>query len=340
MLSHWKKIVPAFLTAGLLLTAFERTRTDRLMVDSAQALLASLYPDQKKKIAFALDNLDERTHWLYTPFERHGLMLKEMSPTQQRLAEALLAAGLASQGLIKAHTIMSLDTLLFIQEKDGNLERDPSKYYFSIFGDPKTEGTWGYRFEGHHVSLNYTVVNGKIASTPSFFGSNPAEVLEGKRKGLRVLGREQDLGQKMIASLTAEQQAVAIVDQKPYTDILTTNSRKAALTGQPNGLPVSKMTAAQKAILDEVVAEYAYDFPSDIADTRLAQYKRLQNEAFFAWSGSTKPAGRHYYRIQTPEFMIEYDKAQEDGNHIHSVWRDFKNDWGEDLLAAHLKAAH
>lgn len=267
-------------------------------------------------------------------------MLKEMSPTQQRLAEALFAAGLASQGLIKAHTIMSLDTLLFIQEKDGNLERDPSKYYFSIFGEPKMEGTWGYRFEGHHVSLNYTVVNGKIASTPSFFGSNPAEVREGKRKGLRVLAREQDLGHKMIEALTAEQQAIAIVDQKPYMDILTTNSRKAALTGQPNGLAVSKMTAAQKAVLDELVGEYAYDFPSDIADARLAQYKRLQNEAFFAWSGSTKIDERHYYRIQTPEFMIEYDKAQEDGNHIHSVWRDFKNDWGEDLLAAHLKAVH
>lgn len=337
---NWKRAIPAFVAAGLLAAAYERTRTDQLMVDSAKALLAALGPEQRKRIAFPLDNMDERTHWLYTPFERRGLPLREMTSAQQQLAEALLSAGLSSQGLIKAHTIMSLDQILYIVEKDGNTERDPAKYFFTIFGEPTPNGAWGYRFEGHHVSLNYTIVAGRIASSPSFFGSNPAQVMDGRRKGLRALAREEDLGRKMLDSLTEEQRAIAVVDKNPYPDILTTNSRKAALNGQPSGLPFAKMTAPQKEILEQLVAEYAWDFPQDIADARMAQFRRLQGNLFFAWAGGVRPGERHYYRIQTPEFLIEFDKALEDGNHIHSVWRDFKNDWGEDLLAAHYKASH
>ena len=337
---NWKRILLAFLAAGLLTAAYERTRSDQLMADSAKAFLASLSPEQRKRATFALDNMDERTHWLYTPFERRGLTLREMTPAQQQLAEALLSAGLSSQGLIKAHTIMSLDQILYIAEKDGNIERDPAKYFFTVFGEPGKDAAWGYRFEGHHVSLNYTVAGGKIASTPSFFGSNPAEILEGRRKGLRALAREEDLGRKLLDSLTEEQRGIAVVEKTPYPDILTTNSRKAALNGQPNGLPSAKMTASQKEILEQLVAEYAWDFPPEIAEARMAQFRRLEGNLFFAWAGGVQPGQKHYYRIQTPEFLIEFDKAQEDGNHIHSVWRDFKNDWGEDLLAAHYKASH
>src|SRR5215472_18217785 len=204
--------------------AYERAKTDELMYQSATQFLVSLSPEQKKRVQFPLDNMDERTHWLYTPFPRQGLALREMTTAQQQLAEALLSAGLSSQGLIKAHTIMSLDQILYVMEKDGDLERDPMKYYVTIFGEPSAKGAWGYRFEGHHVSLNYTIVNGKIASTPSFFGSNPAEVLETRRKGLRALGREQDTAQKMINSLTPAQLAEAVTDKTAPGDILTTNS--------------------------------------------------------------------------------------------------------------------
>jgi hypothetical protein len=284
--------------------------------------------------------MDERTHWLYTPNPRNGLALREMNRGQQQLAEALLSAGLSSQGLIKAHTIMSLDQILFIMEKDGVFERDPAKYYFTVFGEPALNGTWGYRIEGHHVSLNYTVVDGKIASSPSFFGANPAEILEGRHKGLRALAREDDLGFKLMDSLTPEQRETAIVDKTAYPDVVTKNSRKAALSGQPNGLPSSKMTVAQKQLLEDLVAEYADDFPPEIANTRMTKFHRLEGDLYFAWSGGTGHGDKHYYRIQTPEFMIEFDKSQDNGNHIHSVWRDFKGDWGEDLLAAHYKSSH
>jgi hypothetical protein len=339
VLLNWR-ILSALVAVGLVAAASERVRSERLMVDAAKNLLSSLSPEQRKRAVFTLDNMDERTHWLYTPFQRNGLTLREMTSTQQQLAEALLSAGLSSQGLVKAHTIMSLEQILLIAEKDGDLERDPAKYFFSIFGEPTMNGTWGYRFEGHHVSLNYTVVGGMIASTPSFFGSNPAEIREGRRKGLRVLAREEDLGHGLMDSMTPEQRGIAIVDKTAYGDILTTNSRKAALSGQPNGLPSAKMTAAQKQMLDDLVSEYADDFPPEIASARMAQFHRLADMAFFAWSGGTAHNDKHYYRIQTPEFLIEYDKTQDDGNHIHSVWRDFKGDWGEDLLAAHYKASH
>src|SRR5579864_1242920 len=209
----WKYALLIPLAVGLLTAAYDRTHTDHLMVDAAKNYLVSLNPDQRKLTSFALDNMDERTHWLYTPFLRHGLTLREMTQTQRNLAEALVAAGLSSQGLVKAHTIMSLEEILFIAEKDGDMERDPGKYFVSIFGEPSEHGTWGYRFEGHHVSLNYTIVDGKIASSPSFFGSNPAKILEGRRKGLRALAREDDLGYKLIESLTGEQRAIAVVDK-------------------------------------------------------------------------------------------------------------------------------
>jgi hypothetical protein len=336
----WKYALLIPLAVGLLTAAYERAHTDHLMVDAAKNYLVSLNPDQRKLTSFALDNMDERTHWLYTPFLRHGLTLREMTQTQRNLAEALVAAGLSSQGLVKAHTIMSLEEILFIAEKNGDMERDPGKYFVSIFGEPSEKGAWGYRFEGHHVSLNYTIVDGKIASSPSFFGSNPAQIMDGRRKGLRALAREDDLGYKLVGSLTGEQRAVAVVDKEAPGDILTTNTRKAALTGQPTGLAYAKMTAPQKEAMDALIAEYANDFPPEIASQRIEQFRRLQGNAFFAWSGPVEPGQKHYYRVQTPEFLIEFDETQDNGNHIHSVWRDYKNDWGEDLLAAHYKTSH
>ena len=324
----------------LLAIAYERARPDELMQQTAAQFLVSLNPDQKKRAQFPLDDMDERTHWLYTPNPRRGLALREMTAAQQQLAEALLSAGLSSQGLIKAHTIMSLDQILYVLEKDGDLERDPMKYYISVFGEPSGKSPWGYRFEGHHVSLNYTIVNGKIASTPSFFGSNPAEVLETQRKGLRVLARQQDSAQRMIDSLTPAQLAEAVTDKTAPADVLTTNSRKAALNGQPNGLAWAKLTTVQKDLLEQLVAEYAFDFPPEIAEARLAQFRKVQGQSYFAWAGGVRPGEKRYYRVQTPEFLIEFDQTQDNGNHIHSVWRDYKGDWGEDLLAAHYRSGH
>jgi hypothetical protein len=190
------------------------------------------------------------------------------------------------------------------------------------------------------VSVNYTVLDGSLVSSPSFFGANPAEVKSGPRAGLRALMREEDIALELVQSLTDEQRAVAIVDKTAPKEIITAESRKAALSGQPNGLPFSKMTAKEKEILGRLVGEYAGDFPAPIADMRLEEYRKNQANLFFAWAGGMKRSEPLYYRIQTPQFLIEFDKTQDNANHIHSVWREFNGDWGGDLLAQHYQAAH
>jgi hypothetical protein len=219
-------------------------------------------------------------------------------------------------------------------------ERDPEKYYVTIFGEPSEKGTWGFRFEGHHVATNFTIVNGKIASSPNFFGANPAEVREGPRTGLRALKREEDVARDFMNSLNAEQKKVAIVDPAAPREITTSNIRKVAIQGAPKGIQYSQLTAAQKEIMDALVAEYATNFPPMIADFRLDQYKKNQGQAYFAWMGGLAKGEGHYYLLRTPAFIIEYDNTQDGNNHIHSVWRDFNGDFGEDLLGGHYTVAH
>ncbi len=324
---------------AVVIAAYERTASISVMTEAARAYLNSLSPELRARTMFAFQT-DERLNWHFVPLERKGVALREMTSAQKHLAEALLSAGLSQQGVIKAHTIMSLDQILKDMEKGKGPERDPEKYYVSIFGEPTDQGTWGYRFEGHHISLNFTIVNGKIASSPNFFGANPAEVKEGPRAGLRALRREEETGRAFIKSLTDAQRAIAIVDKTAYKDIITFDSRKAALSGQPNGLPFSKMTAKQKELLAEIIHVYASNFPPQIAESRLEQYRKTQNNLFFAWSGGIEPGEAHYYRVQTPAFLIEYDDTQNNANHIHAVWRDFEGDFGLDLLAQHYQASH
>jgi hypothetical protein len=327
------------LGAILLTSAFYRTNSASLMAEAANRFLAALTPEQRSKAAFSFEDA-ERVNWAFVPQERKGLPLREMSPYQKHLASALLSAGLSQTGYIKAVTIMSLEDVLRIMENATEERRNPEKYYFSIFGKPSDMGTWGYRVEGHHVSQNYTVVNGQVLDAPSFFGANPAEVRQGPRAGLRVLAAEEDLGREVISSLDAGQQKVAIVDQKAYNDILTSNSRRAALKGQASGLSASKMTAKQFDRFMALLDEYAHNLPDQVAEAREAQIKKAGKDIFFAWAGGLERGDPHYYRIQSPTFLIEYDNSQDEANHIHSVWRDFTGDFGEDLLKQHYQASH
>jgi hypothetical protein len=324
---------------GLLTAAYERIQSSSVMTDAARAYLASLTPEERARGTFPY-NADERMNWHFVPIERKGVALREMTTAQKHLADALFSAGLSQRGIIKAHTIMSLEAVLKEQEKGKGPERDPEKYYVSIFGEPSDTGTWGYRFEGHHISMNFTVANGRIASSPNFFGSNPAEVKDGPRKGLRALKREEDLGRALVKSFTDAQRSVAIVDKTAPKDIITFDSRKAALNGQPNGIPFSKMTAQQKEMLTDLIGEYASNFPEQVATYRMDQYKKAQNNLFFAWAGGTEKGEPYYYRVQTPVFLIELDDTQNDANHIHSVWRDYDGDFGADLLSQHYQASH
>jgi hypothetical protein len=310
-----------------------------LMTECANRFIAALDANQRGKATFAFD-IDERMNWHFIPKERKGLPLREMTPCQKHLASALLAAGLSQTGYIKAVTIMSLEDVLKIIESDSGERRNPEKYYFSVFGTPSDGGTWGYRVEGHHLSQNFTVVNGKVIDGPSFFGANPAEVRQGPRKGLRTLAGEEDLGIELIHTLDEQQQKVAIVDLNAYADILTAASRKAALRGQPSGLSASKMNANQFDALMTLMEEYARNVSDELAEGRREQISKAGRNIYFAWSGGISPSDPHYYRVQTPSFLIELDDTQDDANHIHSVWRDFRGDFGQDLLQHHYQVSH
>ena len=339
-MTSWLPRLGAVAAGAVLLTAaYTRISSASLMSECANRFLNALTPEQKAKATFAFDDA-ERANWAFIPKERKGLTLREMTPYQKQLAYALLNAGLSQVGYTKAVTIMSLDDVLRVMENDSGERRNPEKYYFSIFGTPTEKGTWGYRVEGHHCSQNYTVVNGRVLDAPSFFGANPAEVRVGPRAGLRVLAQEEDLGRDVIASLDAEQRKTAIVDEQAPKEVLTSNSRQAALKGQPSGISAAKMNAQQFDKLTTLLQMYAENMPDQLAQLREEQIKKAGRNIYFAWAGGVNKGEPHYYRVQTSAFLVEYDCTQDKANHIHSVWRDFTGDFGEDLLKQHYLASH
>jgi Protein of unknown function (DUF3500) len=306
------------------------------MADAANNFLAALTPEQQAKATYAFQD-DERFDWHFIPKPRKGLPFKEMTSGQQKLADALLDSGLSQRGYAKAVTIMSLDDILKEMEKDTTGRRDPNGYYFTIFGKPGPD-TWGWRVEGHHLSLNYVVRGDQVlAATPAFFGANPAEVKDGPRKGLRVLGEEETLGRAFVKSLTEAQQKVAILMMEAPKEMITTNARKAQLLNPP-GLPASELTGEQKESLRNLLKNYAYRHRAELAEDDL---KKIDAAGFdkvhFAWVGSTEPGEPHYYRVQGPTFLLEYDDVQNNANHIHTVWRDLANDFGDDVLLRHYQ---
>ena len=310
-----------------------------LLLETANRFLAALDNEQRAKATFPFDS-DERLNWHFIPKVRKGLPLREMTPYQKHLASALLSAGLSQTGYIKAVTIMSLEDVLKTLENASDEYRNPEKYFFSIFGVPSATDPWGYRVEGHHLSQNYTIVNGKVTDAPSFFGANPAEVRQGPRKGLRTLAAEDDLGFELIQSLDAPQRKIAVVDPTAYKDILTAASRKAALTGQPSGFSAANMNTKQFDALRALLHVYAHNVPGSLTERRTDQIAKAGKEVFFAWSGGIDRGSPHYYRVHAPSFLIEFDDTQNNANHIHSVWRDFNGDFGADLLKQHYDSHH
>lgn len=311
-----------------------------MMGAAADAFINSLSPDQRAKTTFAFED-EQRLDWHFIPRARKGIPFKELDPAQRLLGNALLSAGLGQRGLIRAATIMSLDAILREMEQGKGPVRDPELYFLSIFGDTRSSKPWGWRLEGHHVALNFTLVEGKhIATTPAFLGANPAEVLQGARQGLRALAPEEDLARLLIKSLDDKQRAQAVVSQSAPADILSTNLRKAEPL-KPAGLQTSKLGQKQQEILMTLLNEYASRHAPDIAAARMDRVRTsgLAN-IFFAWAGGFDKGQAHYYRIQGPSFLVEYDNIQNNANHIHTVWRDFNSDFGADLLALHYKQDH
>jgi hypothetical protein len=278
----------------------------------------------------------ERYNWFYTPVDRKGLPFKSMDTVQREAALDLLRVGFSEKGYDKAETIRQLELVLF--EMSGQAFRDTGLYYFTVFGEPSEHGSWGWRYEGHHISQHWTIVNGNaMAASPQFFGANPAEVREGPKRGTRALGAEEDLARTLILSLNDSQRAQAIVSETAPDDILTTNKRKA-VAQTDEGVAFGALTADQQRALMELIEEYANAQPAQVARDRLERLHAARLEQIkFAWMGSIEKGQAHYYRIQGPSFLIEYDNTQNGANHIHSVWRDFNGDFGEDLLAAHYR---
>jgi hypothetical protein len=333
----------AFPSFARLFAADSRTQTvPAAMAHAAKVFLDSLWGEQRAKAFFEAADA-EQFNWFYTPVPRKGLPLREMTSGQRQLALALLSAGLSQNGFAKSLTVMSLEEILASVEGGGNdpLRRDPDGYFFSIFGEPGASGAWGYRVEGHHLSLHFAIKNGELVSAaPTFFGVNPATVLHGRRKGLRTLGNEEDLARALVRGLNAEQRAAAIVATRAPGDILTEHSRQAALSGQPNGVAIGALSGTQANALQALLGEYCDNMVAEIAAFRRAQISKAGKDVWFAWAGGIEPGEGHYYRIQSSEFLVEFDDTQDGANHIHSVWRDFRGDFGRDLLAEHYGAGH
>ena len=341
--------VTVALAAGSMI-AGERSST--AMATAASKFLGSLTADERRQVSFPVDG-DELTHWHFIPtemFPRKGLLVRDMTAAQRVLAHDLLKAGLSQRGYLAATQIMDLENVLraleAAQRASGTsaeaaraLERDPEKYFFSVFGTPSTKDTWGWRVEGHHVSLHFTIVNGAVvAAAPTFFGSNPAEVRDGPKKGLRILGAEEDAARALLESLDPSQRSKAMINADAPGDLLTmANVRIDPLT--PVGIGASALSASQRALLTKLVDVYAGYMAADIAASRIERLKKAGEEKVaFAWAGPVERGRKHYYRVQGPTFLIEYDNTQNDANHIHSVWRDFDGDFGRDVLREHLKA--
>jgi hypothetical protein len=342
----------AALTVGLLVaiapTGARETTTAKEMRDAATAFLSTLDAEQKTAATFAFTS-DERENWFFTPVPRKGVAYFSMTDAQRAAAVKLLKTGLSAKGFAKVEAIRSLESILYEIEGDagkkpfwdGKPHRFAERYLFTIFGTPSATEPWGWRFEGHHISQNWTVVSGSaIASSPQFFGSNPGEVRTGPKTGLRVLAAEEDLARTLLQSLDETQRAAAMVDATAPKDILTTNKHKADRLPDV-GVAYSALTAGQQQALWKVIEEYAFAQTATLGQARIAAIKKDGVNAIkFAWMGVAEKGGPHYYRVQGPRFAIEYDNTQNNNNHIHAVWRDYEGDFGRDLLAEHYKADH
>ena len=312
------------------------------MRQAAESLLAGLPESTRAKVARAFDDRD-RLDWHYTPRNRNGAALKELDARGREAVHALLRTALSASGYRKAVNIIELELVLREIETFG-LMRDPERYHLTIYGRPDAKAAWGWRFEGHHLSLNFTLAGDRLAAdTPSFFGANPAlvpkEAKFGAKQGLRVLAAEEDEARTLLGMLDEAQRRETVFEARSYGEIVTANADKVDPL-QPAGIAAAKLDDRQRAQLMKLIEIYAANFEPALAAARMARVREGGVEQIhFGWAGATARRRPHYYRIQGPRFLIEYDCSQNDANHIHTVWRDFSGDFGRDLLRQHYTLA-
>jgi hypothetical protein len=332
----------------------ENARLREAMVDAASGVYGSVGRgggfvnamfgiDRAALMLHPLDAAD-RENWQFWPTARIGLPLEYMTAAERRATHDLLASALSSQGYLKAVHIMQLEQILDMLD-EGGLPRSVDHYVLAIFGEPSLTGPWAWRFEGHHLSLSVTVAPNGVAVTPSFFGSNPAQVVSGPLAGFRVHGQIEDLARDLVASLDAGQRAAALVSDQAPAEIATANMNKPRgewaawlVSVEPIGIAIGELNEMQRHWVDLIVDEIIGNYEPGLQQAYRA---RLDPDALkFAWMGSTRRGEPHYFRLQGPDFLFEYDNVQNNGNHVHSVWRSKADDFGADLLQRHYETAH
>ncbi|MGY4649779.1 DUF3500 domain-containing protein [Mycobacterium sp. URHB0021] len=364
------------------------------MVHAARAWLDSLSDEQRSVAVDPWPSDDERHRWYYTPTDHGGLPLAHMQPNQQRCAMQLVSAGFSKPGYVTATTIMGLENVL--DQVEGwqadfgrPRGRDPQMYWLKVFGQADLKGPWSWRFGGHHVSLQHTILQGDVlSSSPFFLGADPAEspLLGGHL--LRPLGAAEDLARELVRSLDEEQTALALLSAAAPIDIVGGNRPRISdgdkpmplfdvwrgslteprfrdkiramhedaevkagfqpadheavkLTSTPKGVAATRMTSDQRELLRAVLDVFVARIPEALAERELKKFAgdRL-NEVHFAWAGGTERGQPHYYRLQAPQLLAEYDNTQHEVNHIHTVWRDPSSDFADDILARHHAQYH
>jgi len=340
---HWYAgtIALALIAGAGVTVSAQRSRPQSAMLDAARAFLGTLDEKQKAQAQFAFAS-DERLNWHFIPRERKGLPLKQMTEPQQKAALALLRSSLSQEGYDKTLTVRELEKILRQVEMGRGPMRDADLYFFTVFGTPSETGTWGWRYEGHHCAHNWTLVNGKaVASSPQFFGSNPAEVrvdvTGAPPRGTKVLRKEEEAARKLLAALSDEERKTAILSPTAPPDIITGAQRQAAIQ-EDRGIAYGSLSREKQRLLLDLIRIYTDAQPKQLADERVAKIRKAGLSGVkFGWMGTTEPNQGHYYRVQGPTFLIEYDNTQNNANHVHAVWRDFKGDFGMDLLAMHYQ---
>jgi len=312
------------------------------LVSKANEFLSALSVPLKAKAQYKLSD-DERLNWHFVPKSRNGVSFRDFNSVQRDAALSLLKTSLSAQGYQKATAIMALENVLREVENRGADDnyRDPLNYYLTIFGTPSEDEPWGWRFEGHHIALNFSSLNNRIeSSTPSFFGSNPGIVLQGNERGKQVLKAETELGFSLVNSLTPAQLKSALISETALAEIISFNSRKAVAL-DPIGLMHNDMSDKQKENLIKLLEVYVNNYELGFSHKLMEKIKKAGIEKLsFAWAGSLKPGTGYYYRIQGPMLLIELDNTQNNANHVHSVVRDLTNDFGEDILREHYEKEH
>ncbi len=326
------------LIIGLLISASIFLSFNFFNDEPAIKFLNSLNQDQRNKTQLPFDDLS-KSNWHFIPssmWPRKGIVLSELDNNQKNLVHLLLQSSLSESGYKKAMKIIDLENVL-LEITGDSIMRDSDKYSVAFYGNPEKDSLWSWSFEGHHLSLNFTILNGMTSIAPRFLGASPATILSGPRKGERTLDKEEDLGFKLINSLSGNQKKIAIFQEKALSGIVTKNYIEVRPL-PPVGIKYEELNSSQQLIFLKLLKEYSSAAPEEEAKKRMEKLKNEEmNEMRFGWAGGINPDDGHYYRIQGKSFLIELDNTQNKANHIHTVWRDFNGDFGRDLIKEHYK---